>query len=194
VLVAVIVCGGGILTLRAGDITQYTRYIGISKGAHSDNSNVQTYAQRSLQLYIGYRVWRDHPVLGAGWVSIREPSVYGPQLPAAHREFPDQTPLAFPSRAHPWGIDNAYVQVLAELGVIGAALFVALLIAALERGLRLTFRSPPAPASVALLGTTWILIAAGVWIGQGLTISPYTDVAWLGIGFLAVAAEQALRA
>jgi O-antigen ligase len=189
-LVSVAVCGGGIFALRAGDISQYTRYIGLAKADHGTNANVQTYAQRSLQFYIGYRVWRDHPVFGAGWISIREPSVYGPQLPAAHREFPDQPPLAFPSPQHPWGIDNAYAQVLAELGLVGAVLFGALLIAVLERGLRASLRRPSDRAWIALLGTTWALIAAGLWIGQDLNVSPVTDTLWLGIGLIAVAGAK----
>jgi O-antigen ligase len=177
----------GILALRAGDISQYTRYIGLAKADRSTNANVQTYAQRTLQLYIGYRVWRKHPVFGAGWISIREPSVFGPELPAAHREFPDQPPLAFPSREHPWGIDNAYVQVLAELGIVGAALFLGLLAAVLQQGVRTLLDPSPGRSQVALLGTLWALVAAGLWIGAGLNVSPFTDSLLLGIGLIAVA-------
>lgn len=189
VLATALVAELGVVVMRGGDIQQFARYIGIEAKDHATNANVQTYAQRSLQLYIGYRVWRDHPILGSGWQSVTEPAVFEPQLPAAHARFPDQPPLAFPSRAHPWGIDNAYVETLAELGLVGIVLLAAILAAGLIAGVRTALRAPPFAAGVATLGTAWLLVAAGVWIGQGLVIAPFTDTVWLGLGLVILARE-----
>ena len=64
----------------------------------------------TLLTYIGYRIWRDHPVVGAGWQASTDPDVVDPQLPAARKKFPDVAPLAFPTREHEWGVQNAYIQ------------------------------------------------------------------------------------
>ena len=113
-----------------GDLTQYARYIGLAKADSSTNTNTQTFAQRELMYYLGLRVWLDKPILGAGWQSIREQQVYGPFLADAHRRYSNQPEQAFPHAADPdrqYGIDNAYIQALAELGIVGFLLFLALL-------------------------------------------------------------------
>ncbi len=52
-----------------------------------------------MLVYIGWRIFLDHPVAGAGWqASSTEAHVYGDYLADAKREFPDAPPLAFPSR------------------------------------------------------------------------------------------------
>ena len=85
----------------------------IVKGKEAQTTNIQTYSHHTLLAYIGYRIWRDHPVVGAGWEASTDPDVVDPQLPAARRKFPDVAPLAFPTRAHEWGVQNAYVQAAA---------------------------------------------------------------------------------
>jgi hypothetical protein len=191
VAVSVALCAVGILALRAGSIAQFARYVGLAKKEHTTTHDVQTYSQRLLQLYIGVRVWRTHPIVGAGWSSIREEQVYGPQLPAAHRRFPNQPPLAFPSPQHPWGIDNAYVEVLAELGALGLLLFLLPLGTAAWTGGRTSLRGPPDAAIRGLLGLLWLVVALGIWLGQGLTVSSIADTAWLAIGLIATAAAAA---
>jgi O-antigen ligase len=184
----------GVVSIRAGDIAQFGRYLGLARKEHSTTADVQTYAQRSLLLYIATRIWEHNPIIGAGWQSAHEPSVFGPELPAAHAKFPDQPPLAFPSRQHPWGIDNAYVQALAELGVVGCALLVAVLGFGLLYGARSTLRDSPETAALALLGLAWLTLVIGVWAGQGYNISSYTDTAWLGLGVIGAAAAGATGA
>jgi len=184
IVAAIAVCALGIVALRGGSIAQFARYVGLAKKQQSTTSDVQSYSQRLLLLYIGIRVWEDHPLLGAGWSSIREQQVYGPQLPAAHREFPDQPPLAFPSPQHPWGIDNAYVELLAEVGAVGLLLFLVVLVTGLWTGFTAAMRAPPAAAGIAGLGLLWLAVVAGVWIGQGLTISAVTDTGWLSLGLI----------
>jgi hypothetical protein len=189
------VCAAGVLWIRSGDITQFGRYVGLAQPTPETTQQVQTYAQRSLMAYIGLRVWREHPVLGAGWQAIREPQVYTPELAAAHARFPDQPPRAFPSPAHPWGIDNGYIEALAELGAVGLVLFLAPLATGLVLGTRSALRAPPAVSARATLGVLWLLIAIGSWIGQGLSAgTPWAAVAWLGLGLVAAARAGASSA
>jgi len=184
IVATVAVCALGLLALRGGDIAQFARYVGLAKKERSTTTQVQTYSQRVLQLYLGVRIWEDHPLFGAGWASVREQQVYSPYLADAHRRFPDQPPRAFPSPEHPWGIDNAYVEVLAETGAVGALLFLAALLTGLWSGVVATLRAPPLPAGVAQLGVLWLLVTLGIWLGQGLVITGVTDTAWFALGLI----------
>jgi hypothetical protein len=181
------VVAAGVLVLRAGDFENFLRFLHL-KGRETQTSNIQTYSHHTLLAYIGYRIWRDHPVLGAGWQGSTEPDVVDPQLPAAHREFPDVAQLAFPTRDHEWGVQNAYVQAAADLGLIGLVLWLAPFILALV--LALGANAPP--GAVAAFS---ILAAMGIWGGQGLVAGIPLDAAtWLALGLGATAAAERTRA
>jgi O-Antigen ligase len=181
------VVAAGVLVLRAGDFENFLRFLHL-KGRETQTSNIQTYSHHTLLAYIGYRIWRDHPVAGAGWQGSTEPDVVDPQLPAAHREFPDVAPLAFPTREHEWGVQNAYVQAAADLGLLGLVLWLAPFILALV--LALGANAPP--GAVAAFS---ILSAMGIWGGQGLVAGIPLDAAtWLALGLGATAAAERTRA
>jgi len=172
-----------VLTLRAGDFEHFLRFLHL-KGREEQTANIQTYSHHTLLAYIGYRIWRDHPVTGAGWQASNEPETVDPQLPAAHREFPEVSPLAFPTREHEWGVQNAYVQSAADLGALGFVLW--LLPFALALFLALRANAPPGAVAVFAL-----VSAMGVWGGQGLVAGiPLDAVTWLGFGLAATAAAQ----
>jgi hypothetical protein len=173
----------GVLTLRAGDFEHFLRFLHL-KGREAQTNNIETYSQHTLLAYVGYRIWLDHPVAGAGWQASNEASTVDAVLPAAHRKFPHVAPLAFPTRAHEWGVQNAYVQSAADLGAIGVLLWLAPFLAAVV----LALRANGPPCAVA---TFTILAAMGVWIGQGLVAGIPLDAAtWLGFGLAATAAAQ----
>jgi O-antigen ligase len=173
----------GVLTLRAGDFEHFLRFLHL-KGQETQTANIETYSHHTLLAYIGYRIWRDHPLVGAGWQASAEAETVDPVLPAAHREFPDVSPLAFPTRGHEWGIQNAYVQAAADLGLVGLALWLAPF--AIAIALALGANAPP--GAVAAFA---ILAAMGVWLGQGLVAGiPLDAVTWLGFGLAATAAAQ----
>src|SRR6266545_5962510 len=173
----------GVLTLRAGDFEHFLRFLHL-KGRETQTSNIETYSHHALLAYIGYRIWRDHPVVGAGWQASTEPETVDPVLPAAHREFPDVSPLAFPTRGHEWGVQNAYVQAASDLGLIGLVLWLAPFAIALV----LALRANAPPGAVAAFA---ILAAMGIWGGQGLVAGiPLDAVTWLGFGLAATAAAQ----
>jgi hypothetical protein len=179
----VVLVAAGVLALRAGDFEHFLRFLHL-KGRETQTSNIETYSHHTLLAYIGYRIWRNHPVAGAGWQASNEPATVDPVLPAAHRRFPDLAPLAFPTREHEWGIQNAYIQGAADLGLIGLVL----LLAPFVISLGLAFRANAPPCAVA---TFVVLGAAGIWLGQGIVAGiPLDALTWLGFGLAATAAAQ----
>jgi hypothetical protein len=185
--VVVGVVAAGVLVLRAGDFENFLRFLHL-KGNETQTSNIQTYSHHTLLAYIGYRIWRDHPVVGAGWQGSTDPDVVDPQLPAAHREFPDVAPLAFPTRDHEWGVQNAYVQAAADLGLVGLVLWLAPFALAFV----LALRANAPPGAVAAFT---VLAAMGIWGGQGLVAGIPLDAAtWLALGLGATAAAQRSQA
>jgi O-Antigen ligase len=173
----------GVLALRAGDYDQFFRFLHIKGKEHAQPANVQTYAHHTLLAYIGYRIWRAHPVVGSGWQGSTDASVVDPQLPAARRKFPDVAPLAFPTPAHEWGVQDAYVQAAADLGAIGFVLWLLPFATALV----LAFRASGPLGAVA---SFVVVAAAGLWAGQGLVAGlPLDAVTWLGFGLAATAAQ-----
>jgi O-antigen ligase len=129
-------------------------------------------------------MWKDHPVLGLGFE--RSNFDFKPYLPAAKRRFPDQPPEAFPSSSHRWGVQNLWVELLADTGVVGfvlgVATFVTGLVLALGRARKGSF--------LALVATGFILVALGTWNAIGLIAGiPLDAVTWLGLGLAAVALE-----
>jgi hypothetical protein len=173
----------GVLVLRAGDFEHFLRFLHL-KGRETQTTDIQTYSHHTLLAYIGYRIWRDHPVVGAGWQQSTEPETVDPQLPAAHRKFPDVAPLAFPTREHEWGVQSAYVQAAADLGVIGLVLWLLPFVLSLL----LALRANAPPGAVA---TFAILAALGVWIGQGVVAGIPLDAAtWIAFGLAATAMAQ----
>jgi len=185
--IVVAVVAAGVLVLRAGDFESFLRFVHL-KGRETQTANIQTYSHHALLAYIGYRIWLDHPVVGAGWQASTDPATVDPVLPAAHKKFPDVAPLAFPTRAHEWGVQNSYIQSAADLGLIGLVLWLAPFALALV----LALRANAPPGAVAAFT---VLAAMGIWGGQGLVAGIPLDAAtWLGVGLAATAAAQTSRA
>jgi O-antigen ligase len=193
VTIAVVV-GAGVLLMRSGDVTSFIRFLGIGHEPKK-TADVESSVHRSLLAYIGVRIFADHPILGVGWQGSEEQDNYGPYLAAAHRRFPGEPEVAFPSPKHAWGVQNAYLQTLTDMGLVGFALLVALFVCGLVLGLRAALRAPPELALVALVGVGWMLVAAGVWNGLGLVAGiPLDAVTWLSFGLIAAAAAATARA
>jgi O-antigen ligase/polysaccharide polymerase Wzy-like membrane protein len=194
VVAIVAVTAGGVLALRGNDFEQFVRFFGIETRQKATSQNVQTYVQHTLLAYIGVKIFLEHPVVGIGWQGSSEESGYGPYLAAAHKRFPHASPLSFPSPRHPWGVQNGYVQALADLGVVGFLLFVGLFAAGVavagRRALRTVGGSP-----LAMVALIWLLVAMGIWTAVGLVAGiPLDALTWLGVGLAATTATGALDA
>ena len=176
----------GVVVLRAGDFSQFFGFLGVRQAETSASTDIQTYSQRTLLAYIGVRIWLHHPIAGAGWQGSTEESVVGPELPAAHRRFPDLAARAFPGPGHEYGVQILYLQALADLGIVGFALTVGWLGVAVAAGARTALRAPPNLAWVATLGVCWLGLALGLWAAMGLVAGiPLDALGWLAIGTIA---------
>ena len=183
----------GVGVMRNGSISQFAHFLGIGHET-VNNKDVESYVQRSMLAYIGVRMFADHPVIGVGWQGSEELSNYRPYLADAHRRFPNAPEVSFPSPQHAWGVQNAYLQVLTDLGIVGLALLIALFATGFALAGRAALRAPPGTALLGLVGLLWLLIAAGVWNGLGLVAGiPLDAVTWLAFGLAATAAAWTAR-
>lgn len=183
-VVVVLAIGAGVGGLRGPDISNYLSVVGLSSSSSLSSTGLQTGSQRELLSYIGLRIWEAHPWLGVGFDHSGDR--YQPFLAAARRRFPGDPPLAFPSPAHPWGIQDFWLQVLADTGVVGFALTVAVFAGALVAALRAFAHN----RLLALAATGWILLTVGTWTALGIVAGVSLDaLTFLAIGLALVASE-----
>jgi O-antigen ligase len=178
----VVTVGGGVFALRVSDVTDFLSFLG-KPSVEASRDEIQTGSQRTILIYIGLRIWQDHPLLGVGFG--RSPDRYQPYLADAEHRFPNEPPEAFPSPEHRWGVQNFWVQLLADVGVVGFLLAVAAFAVALV----LALRAPPAAAFLGLVATCWILVVIGSWNDFGIVAGiPIQALTWLGFGLASVTA------
>jgi O-antigen ligase len=178
----------GVVLIRSSALADGLKFLGIKQGTGGASENIQSYRQRTLLAYIGGRIFVDHPLLGVGWQGSGDPYAFEPYLADAHERF-DQPPDAFPSRQHRWGVQNAYVQSLADMGVLGLLAFLAALLvpawAAARRGV----------GDARVLGPALLLLVLGAWSGYGLVAGiPLAALTWLAVGVAGVAVAEGRRA
>jgi len=165
----------GAIAMRNTDLGKYLGFL-----EHEKQQNVETYSHRTVLAYIGYRMWLDHPVAGVGWEASGDPSRFLHYVPIARRKFPDQPDLVFPSPKRLYGVQNLYVQTLADLGVVGFLLLAAVFLSAAglaARRIRTT---------VGLVALLWTLAVAGLWIAEGIVAGlPLDALTWLAFGLAA---------
>jgi O-antigen ligase len=127
-------------------------------------------------------MWVDHPVLGIGFE--RSNFDFQPYLAAAKKRFPGQPPESYPANSHRWGVQNLYVELLADTGVVGFLLGIATFVT----GIVTAVRAVPRRAFVGAVATGWILVACGTWNAIGIIAGiPLDAVTWLGLGLGVVA-------
>jgi hypothetical protein len=174
----------GTSLMRADTLTRFAEFLGLRD--RTEQTGVESYAHRTLLAYIGVRIFLDHPLTGVGWNGSLEEWAYAPHLDDARRRFPDEPDQAFPSPEHPWGIQNLYIQVPADLGVAGLVSLLALAAAGIGGAVR-GATSGAAASRVPVLGLAWLLVAVGVWGGIGLVAGiPLLALTWLGLGLCGV--------
>jgi hypothetical protein len=189
----VAVVSAGVVILRGHDFDQFLRWLGVKPAEQTTSRDVQSYAQRTVLLYIGWRIFLDHPIGGVGWQASSQHSSYAPYLADAHRRFPGTAAKAFPGPGHEYGVQNAWVQALADLGVVGFALLVTFFASGILLAGRVVLRGPPDDAAGGLVAALWLLVAAGVASALGLVAGiPLDALVWLSAG-LAVTAAAGIR-
>jgi len=175
----------GIFLVRSSAVADGLKFLGAKEGSGGASTHIQSYRQRALLAYIGGREFLAHPLLGVGWQGSADPYAFRPYLADARAKF-DQPAEAFPSQRNRWGVQNAYVQTLADLGVLGLPVFLAALLAPLV----LAWRRGRGDARVA--GIALLLLVLGAWNGYGLVAGiPLGALTWLAVGVAVAAASFA---
>jgi O-antigen ligase len=166
-LAIVAAVAGGVAAVRGDALEDFLRFVGVR--GDEPPVGVETYAQRTVLAYIGLRIFEDNPIVGVGWQRSEREEVFTPYLDDAHRRFPDVVELAFPAPGREWGVQNLYIQMLADAGVIGFALLLALGGAGLVLAWRTaTYASNPWAAGAGLAVLCGLLTLAGEWASLGI--------------------------
>jgi O-antigen ligase len=174
----------GAVAIRSSDLEAFAHFVNSAPPAKSHTGRVPSYAHRTLLVWLGYEMWKDHPVLGVGWEGTTEPTVFGPYLPAAHRRFPNEAPLAFPSASRRYGVQNAWVEAAADLGLVGLLLWAALFAATGWLAIQ-AVRTHGSPVGLYALMSTCLLF--WLWAAQGFYAGIALDaLTWLAFGVAAL--------
>jgi putative inorganic carbon (hco3(-)) transporter len=142
---------------------------------------------RSDEWRIALRMIRDHPVQGVGLgnYQIVEPAYAKETINLHHVKFVVQDRLV----AH-----NSYLELGAELGIVGALLFVSILLIALRRAVVATWRFERAHDELEWFARGLVAGAAGMFTAYFFLSAQYEKQLWLVIALLATLATVAHRA
>lgn len=163
----VLVVFAGVTAIRADSLEEFVRFLGISE--RRDPEGVETYSQRTVLAYIGVRTWADNPIFGVGWQRSASPEVFEQYLADARKRFPDVVEEAFPARGREWGVQNLYIQMLADAGVIGLLLLLAVGAGGLVLAWRTTTYAPwPWAAGAGVATICSLLTLTGEWASLGI--------------------------
>jgi O-antigen ligase len=150
--------------------------------------NQSTTVHRAVLATAGFELFADHPIVGVGW--SRAPEVIGaPELNAQlRRRFGSGINPEFLPEKNPTGVHNAYVEILAEAGLLGIATFLLLLIAS-TRGIRNTLRSvrqDPRTYAIARCSLVLLVVILVWWNDNALYgAQPETVLAATFLGLIA---------
>jgi hypothetical protein len=180
------VTAAGAAAMRGDQLNVVLRLVGI-EAQRSADQNVESYAHRSVLAWIGWQIFLDHPVTGVGWEASGDPSRFMPYVPAARRTFPDEPDLAFPAPNRRYGVQNLYVQILADLGAIGFLLLASVFVLAAWLAIR-------ARTALTTVGLLWIAVSAGVWAALGIVAGiPLDALTWIAFGLAAIPRAERIR-
>lgn len=191
VLVALAACAvvtAATYGLRAADLGFLQAWFG--PPPETPGQYAASWSQRLIFVYVGGRVFLDNPVLGTGWEGELPPADYAQYLPAARARFSDQPAHYFPQEDETFIPQQTYDQVLFELGLVGAAVFLLLAGAATARAVVGGRRPRPGEpwAEQAYLPAGWLASLAGALAGAALFGgSPLAALFWLVLGVVAAA-------
>lgn len=183
----------GVVAVRSDTLEDFLRFVGIRGDEQAQG--VESYSQRTVLAYIGLRVFLDHPVLGVGWQRSSRPDVFEPYVADARERFPDVVDLAFPAEGREWGVQNLYVQMLADAGVIGLLLLLLVGAAGLGLAWRTAARAPtPWAAGTGLLVVCALVTLTGEWASLGIVPGiPLQAATCLLLGLAAAGAAAQAR-
>ena len=179
-----VVTDGHARSSAAGELGFLQQWFGLEPPSRP-GQYAASWSQRLIYAYVGGRVFLvSSRSLGTGWYGELPPRVFVEYVPDARRRFSDQPPRYFPRTDRNFVPQQAWDQVLYELGAVGAALFVALFVALAATSLRATRR---AFTRRTVVPAAWIGANVGALAGDALFGgTPLGALFWLVSG-LAVA-------
>jgi O-antigen ligase len=181
----------GVTAVRGDALADFLRFVGV----RGDNPpvGVETYSQRTVLAYIGLRIFADHPVAGVGWQRSSRADVFEPYVGDARKRFPDVVDLAFPAEGREWGVQNLYIQMLADAGLIGLVLLLLVGASGIALAWRAAARAPtPWAVGAGLLVVCALLTLAGEWSSLGIVAGiPLQAATCLLLGLAAAGAATA---
>jgi hypothetical protein len=186
---AVAVCAAvtaAALPLRSGDLG-FVQELTTEETAPGETAGA--WSQRLIYAYVGGRVFLDHPVVGTGWHGELPPDEWARYLDDARRRFPDQPPNYFPRPTDDLIPQQTYDQVLYELGLVGAVLFLVLAALTVRTAARIGLAWPRdgADEAAAYVPAGWVAALAGALAGAALFGGiPLTAMFWLTLGVVAL--------
>jgi O-antigen ligase/polysaccharide polymerase Wzy-like membrane protein len=168
---------GGTVAVRGNDLSFLRAWFG--PPASRPGEYAGSWSQRLIYAYVGGRVFLDHPLLGTGWYPELPGKEYAQYLPDARQRFADQPPSYFPPAEGTFIPQQAYDQVLYELGAVGAAALLALIVAVTAAAVRTARRA----RTLADLPLAWVAATLGALAGEGLFGgTPLAATFWLTFG------------
>jgi O-antigen ligase len=166
-LAVVVAVALGVTAIRSAALEDFLRFVGLH--GNRPAQGVESYSQRTVLAYIGLRIFSDNPVLGVGWQRSSRPDVFEQYVPDARARFPDVVARAFPAEGREWGVQNLYIQMLADAGVVGLALVLLVGSAGLVLAWRAAARAPtPWAIGAGLLVVCALLTLAAEWASEGI--------------------------
>jgi hypothetical protein len=188
---------GAVLNLRADNLGFLRAWFGTHETNAASQPEPGAWSQRLIFAYIGGRVFAAHPIAGTGWYPELPSNEYARFLPDARRRFSDQPAHYFPPADGRFIPQMAYDQVLYELGLLGAAVFLVLGIATVRQSIRAGRgwpRDDPEPLA-AYIAPSWTASMIGVLAGIGLFGGATVSVLfWLTLGVAAALVAAQARA
>jgi hypothetical protein len=179
----------GTLSLRNGELGFLQEWFGDEP--ETPGQYAGSWSQRLIYAYVGGRIFLDRPVAGTGWHGLLPAETHAPYADDARARFPDQPEHYFPPVDGPFVPQQTYDQVLYELGLVGAALFLLLAAAAVRAAVRAARDWPPdaGPRVVPYVPAAWTASLAGALAGVALFGgTPMAALFWLTLGVVAAAA------
>jgi hypothetical protein len=187
---------GGVLELRSDNLSFLRAWFGTHDKSQPAGAEHGSWSQRLIFAYIGGRIFLANPVVGTGWYPELPPKEYARFLPAAHARYPLQPADLFPPADGKFIPQTTYDQVLYELGVLGALVFLLLGVATVRDSLRSVrgwARGSP-DSALAYVPAAWTASMIGVL--SGIALFGGTTVAtlfWLTLGVVAALVATSRR-